>query len=93
MEHSTKIIEPMLVPFQKCLLGAVGVAPVKRPSPRTPSSRAPTMMNIYNGNVATNARGLATVVLPDYFEGLNGEFRYQLTVIGQFCAGHRCQGD
>ena len=51
------------------------------------------MMNIYNGNVTTNARGLATVVLPDYFEGLNGEFRYQLTVIGQFCAGHRCQGD
>jgi hypothetical protein len=29
-------------------------------------------------------RGLATVVLPDYFEALNGDFRYQLTVIGQF---------
>jgi hypothetical protein len=42
------------------------------------------MMNIYNGNVTTNARGLATVVLPDYFEALNGDFRYQLTVIGQF---------
>jgi hypothetical protein len=45
---------------------------------------SPDMMNIYNGNVTTNARGLATVVLPDYFEALNGDFRYQLTVIGQF---------
>ena len=45
---------------------------------------SPDMMNIYNGNVTTNARGLTTVVLPDYFEALNGDFRYQLTVIGQF---------
>ena len=45
---------------------------------------SPDMMNIYNGNVTTNARDLATVVLPDYFEALNGDFRYQLTVIGQF---------
>jgi hypothetical protein len=45
---------------------------------------SPDMMNIYNGNVTTNARGVATIVLPDYFEALNGDFRYQLTVIGQF---------
>jgi len=45
---------------------------------------SPDMMNIYNGNVTTNERGLATVVLPDYFEALNADFRYQLTVIGQF---------
>jgi hypothetical protein len=45
---------------------------------------SPDMMNIYNGNVTTNERGLATVVLPDYFDALNGDFRYQLTVIGQF---------
>jgi hypothetical protein len=45
---------------------------------------SPDMMNIYNGNVTTNERGLATIVLPDYFEALNGDFRYQLTVIGQF---------
>jgi hypothetical protein len=45
---------------------------------------SPDMMNIYNGNVTTNARGVATVVLPDYFEALNGDYRYQLTVIGQF---------
>ena len=40
-------------------------------------------MNIYNGNVMTDADGRASVVLPDYFEALNGDFRYQLTVIGK----------
>jgi hypothetical protein len=42
------------------------------------------MMNVYNGNIRTDRHGLATVTLPDYFEALNGDFRYQLTVIGQF---------
>lgn len=45
---------------------------------------SPDMMNVYNGNITTNRHGLATVNLPEYFEALNGEFRYQLTVIGQF---------
>jgi hypothetical protein len=45
---------------------------------------SPDMMNIYNGNVVTDSHGLATVELPGYFEALNQDFRYQLTVIGQF---------
>jgi trimeric autotransporter adhesin len=45
---------------------------------------SPDMMNVYNGNITTDRHGLATVNLPDYFEVLNGDFRYQLTVIGQF---------
>jgi len=45
---------------------------------------SPDMMNVYNGNVVTNKYGRATVVLPNYFEALNRDFRYQLTVIGQF---------
>jgi hypothetical protein len=45
---------------------------------------SPDMMNVYNGNVTTDAQGLATVVLPDWFEALNQDFRYQLTAIGQF---------
>jgi len=45
---------------------------------------SPDMMNVYNGNVTTDAEGNAAVALPDYFEALNHEFRYQLTVIGQF---------
>lgn len=42
------------------------------------------MMNIYNGNVTTDSNGVSTVMLPDYFQALNMDFRYQLTVIGQF---------
>ncbi len=45
---------------------------------------SPDMMNIYNGNVVTDAEGWAVVELPDWFEALNRDFRYQLTVIGQF---------
>jgi hypothetical protein len=42
------------------------------------------MMNIYTGNIITDSRGQATVQLPEWFEVLNTDFRYQLTVIGQF---------
>jgi trimeric autotransporter adhesin len=42
------------------------------------------MMNIYDGNITTDGEGHATVQLPEWFEVLNTDFRYQLTVIGQF---------
>jgi len=45
---------------------------------------SPDMMNIYNGNVTTDAKGVAVITLPDWFEALNRDFRYQLTVLGQF---------
>jgi hypothetical protein len=45
---------------------------------------SPDMMNVYNGNVTTDVSGIAEVELPDYFEALNKDFRYQLTVIGDF---------
>ena len=45
---------------------------------------SPDMMNIYNGNVTTDDNGQAIVEMPDYFEALNRDFRYQLTVIGTF---------
>jgi hypothetical protein len=45
---------------------------------------SPDMMNVYNGNVTTDAKGLATVSLPDWFGSLNADFRYQLTAIGTF---------
>jgi hypothetical protein len=45
---------------------------------------SPDMKNIYDGNVTTDANGEATVQLPDWFEALNRDFRYQLTVIGTF---------
>ncbi|MCK4461401.1 MAG: hypothetical protein KAW46_06330 [candidate division Zixibacteria bacterium] len=43
---------------------------------------SPDMMNVYNGNVTLEDNGRVTVELPDYFEALNMEFRYQLTPIG-----------
>ncbi len=45
---------------------------------------SPDMMNIYNGNITTDGDGYATVEMPGYFESLNVDFRYQLTVIGTF---------
>ncbi|HMB93148.1 MAG TPA: hypothetical protein VKP65_20015, partial [Rhodothermales bacterium] len=45
---------------------------------------SPDMKNVYDGNVTTDAKGEAIVTLPDYFEALNRDFRYQLTVIGTF---------
>lgn len=43
---------------------------------------SPDMANLYAGVAETDDQGEATVVLPDYFEALNREFRYQLTPIG-----------
>ena len=48
------------------------------------SVESPDMKNIYDGNVTTNENGEAIVELPAYFEALNRDFRYQLTVIGTF---------
>jgi hypothetical protein len=45
---------------------------------------SPDMMNVYNGNVKLDENGQAVVELPDYFEALNFDFRYQLTCIGGF---------
>jgi trimeric autotransporter adhesin len=45
---------------------------------------SPDMKNIYDGTITTDTSGVATVTLPDWFEALNRDFRYQLTVIGQF---------
>jgi hypothetical protein len=45
---------------------------------------SPDMKNIYDGIVTTDGAGEATVAMPDWFEALNRDFRYQLTVVGQF---------
>jgi hypothetical protein len=57
---------------------------------------SPDMMNIYNGNVTSDQNGEAIVTMPDYFEALNADFRYQLTVIGQFAqaiVGEKIKGN
>lgn len=41
-------------------------------------------LNMYSGNVITDDQGFAVVRMPEWFEALNEDFRYQLTVIGSF---------
>jgi hypothetical protein len=40
------------------------------------------VLNIYSGNVTTDGQGFAVITLPDWFEAVNRDFRYQLTSIG-----------
>ncbi len=48
---------------------------------------SPDMKNIYDGVALLDARGAATVTLPDWFEALNRDFRYQLTPMGAAMPG------
>ncbi len=43
---------------------------------------SPDMMNIYNGNAVLDDKGEAIIQMPDWFQPLNRDFRYQLTPIG-----------
>ena len=43
---------------------------------------SPDMKNIYDGVAVLDEAGEAIITLPDWFEALNGDFRYQLTPMG-----------
>ena len=43
---------------------------------------SPDMMNIYSGVAVLDSTGKAMVQLPEWFEALNRDYRYQLTPIG-----------
>jgi len=43
---------------------------------------APEMTNFYSGIVMLDEKGEAVVQLPDWFEAINQDFRYQLTAMG-----------
>lgn len=45
---------------------------------------SPDMLNVYCGRAETDDSGEAIVSLPDYFEELNQDVTYQLTVLGTF---------
>ncbi len=45
---------------------------------------SPDMKNIYDGIVTLDENGEAWIELPEWFEALNKDFRYQLTCIGGF---------
>ena len=44
---------------------------------------SPDMMNIYNGTITTDTEGYATITMPAWFDALNRDFRYQLTVVDE----------
>ena len=44
-------------------------------------AEAPEPLNVYSGTVTTDAKGEAWVQLPAYFESINKDFRYTLTVV------------
>jgi hypothetical protein len=43
---------------------------------------APERKNVYDGGARLDEDGAAWVDLPEWFEALNGDFRYQLTAVG-----------
>jgi hypothetical protein len=48
------------------------------------SMESDEVLNVYSGNVTTDEEGYASVTLPDWFETINKDYRYQLTVVGTF---------
>lgn len=45
------------------------------------STESPYPQNFYSGNATTDANGYAWVTLPDYFEEINTNYKYQLTIV------------
>lgn len=70
-------------------LGASGNKSFRIDHPQDPENKyllhysmeGPDVLNVYTGNVKTDARGYATITLPDYFGDINRDPRYNLTVI------------
>lgn len=72
-------------------LGASGMKSFVIDHPSDPENKylkhycaeGPQPMNQYSGNVVTDAEGVAWVDLPEYFEEINRDFRYVLTVVDE----------
>lgn len=72
-------------------LGASGTKSFRIDHPTDPlnkyllhySSESPEPQNFYSGVVITDAAGYAWVELPEYFESINKDFKYQLTAVNE----------
>jgi hypothetical protein len=70
-------------------LGASGFKSFRIDHPQDPENRyllhysaeGPEPLNVYSGNITTDAQGIAWVTLPGWFEEINRDFRYLLTVV------------
>lgn len=70
-------------------VGASGVKPFRIDYPTDPENKyllhfaaeSPFPQNFYSGNVVTDKDGYAWVQLPDYFDDVNTNLKYQLTVV------------
>lgn len=51
------------------------------------STESPYPQNFYTGNTVTDSKGYAWVELPPYFEEINTQYKYQLTVVDDADAG------
>lgn len=77
--------------FASGRLGASGAKSFRIDHPLDPAnkylmhycSEGPEPLNIYRGTVTTDSKGYATVRLPDYFEAINIEPTFQLTVVDE----------
>ncbi len=47
------------------------------------ATEGPEPFNVYAGRVEVDVDGSAWVFLPDWFEAINADYRYQLTALGQ----------
>ena len=86
-------------PLQSTVVGSLGVTGIlskgggsfKIDHPLDPENKylshsfveSPDMKNIYDGVAVLNSKGEAEIDLPDWFEALNQDFRYQLSCIGR----------
>jgi hypothetical protein len=72
-------------------IGASGVKTFHIDHPSDPSNKylnhaaieSNEALNLYSGNITTDANGEATVTLPAYVQQINKDFRYTLTCMGQ----------
>lgn len=72
-------------------LAASGNKAFRIDDPRDPENRylmhycteSPFPQNSYSGNVVTDGEGFGWVTLPEYFDSINANAKYQLTVMGR----------
>ena len=85
-------IKAILLVAEKGIIGGAGAKFFKIDHPLDPANKflyhasieSHEYKNLYDGVVTLDNTGAASVTLPEWFEALNTDFRYQLTTIGGY---------